>query len=814
MSPRRSAALLALLAAAPPASPAGPSGEELALVDGSGVRDVREVGEWSRRRGALEGSGSGAALLGEVELGGGDFTLEAEVSFDGVDRSEACFELAGGRFGFASRDPSSCVYVSGRELGVTGRGPHHLTGTERRFRDGKRYELQVRRRAGRVSFHVDGDELYGAELGDGPLGAFGFHAGGATLRVHAWRVAGELVRRDEGAAGASAPLRAAVDAAVDRGVEFLLAQQLRDGSWTANEDAYRSGQTALCTYALVKSGVPPDHPAVARALAFLEGHPPRETYTVACHLLALEAVGDAAHAARIEELAGALVDWQEKGVWGYPYKLDRSGGAGDLATRPDLSNSQFAALGLRAAAGAGVDVPARTWEHLLRAAYAFQEEPRRIEAAREEGRSGSGERSVAGFRYRLEDEIDVTGSMTAAGVCVVAICREALDGRLRGRAARDAQRSIELGLEWLGAHFTVRHNPGKDRYLLYYLYGLERVGALLDVERIGDHAWYVEGAQHLLATQTGAGAWAAQDAEADTCFALLFLRRATARAPRSGEDAVVAGRHSSPGEGEGVFLFGSGESELSLWVGGFAAGVAEAHGGAEGAKGLRIARVEYLVDGAVVATVDGDPGRGWRGERFPTRHRFLRPGVRRVTARAHLAGADGAAVVESTGFDVHVRAVMEPWMEGAARAWTRNLLLGREVDVQASSAWSKPHAAPLCADGREHTAWMAGKDDRSPSVVLEPGHPVLADTVVLTQGVSRRNEWGHGDRITQLALHVNREDGPRIVDVDPEQFAPIVVELGRRTAVRRIEIRVLSRVPGTRSPGQVGFAEVALELCD
>ncbi len=81
------------------------------------------------------------------------------------------------------------------------------------------------------------------------------------------------------------------------------------------------------------------------------------------------------------------------------------------------------------------------------------------------------------------------------------------------------------GLAWLSAHYDIDSNPGKGaHWLYYYLYGLERVGVLYGTEKIGSHDWYQEGAKFLLDKQGANGAW---NAEWDTCFAILFLKKAT-----------------------------------------------------------------------------------------------------------------------------------------------------------------------------------------------------------------------------------------------------------------------------------------------
>lgn len=70
-----------------------------------------------------------------------------------------------------------------------------------------------------------------------------------------------------------------------------------------------------------------------------------------------------------------------------------------------------------------------------------------------------------------------------------------------------------------------------------YLYGLERAGDLLGLRFFGKHDWYREGAEFLIGAQQAGGSWpgvakGAPNAHGETellrtCFALLFLKRAT-----------------------------------------------------------------------------------------------------------------------------------------------------------------------------------------------------------------------------------------------------------------------------------------------
>ena len=56
------------------------------------------------------------------------------------------------------------------------------------------------------------------------------------------------------------------------------------------------------------------------------------------------------------------------------------------------------------------------------------------------------------------------------------------------------------------------------------MYALERVGMLYGTEIMMTHEWYPEGAKQLIDDQKG-GSWG--DGTRDTCFAILFLKRAT-----------------------------------------------------------------------------------------------------------------------------------------------------------------------------------------------------------------------------------------------------------------------------------------------
>jgi len=77
----------------------------------------------------------------------------------------------------------------------------------------------------------------------------------------------------------------------------------------------------------------------------------------------------------------------------------------------------------------------------------------------------------------------------------------------------------------------------------YYLYGLERAGVLSLCLRFGKHDWYEEGANFLLRAQRADGSWSSDgmvSALSNTCFAILFLKKATTPVIGGGKELVIA----------------------------------------------------------------------------------------------------------------------------------------------------------------------------------------------------------------------------------------------------------------------------------
>jgi hypothetical protein len=355
--------------------------------------------------------------------------------------------------------------------------------------------------------------------------------------------------------------RKRVDAAVDRGVEALIRRQAENGSWSHKQFADNPlGLNALLTLACLKGGVKPYDESMKKAFAYMRTLKLERTYSVGVLLMALHAKYAGPHDAFAEQApdkygaAGAgekepcvtsmtpedrawmeqgvkfLLSHRKEGQWGYPHAK------GPLA-RGDLSNTQYALLGLWAASRCGVKVPPEAWLEILEWLTSYQEATG--PSARLAMNEVQGEYRIAwvedararGFRYRPENEI--TGSMTTAGLAGLAIAQDELwaSRRFTSELRSRTRKCIRDALAWLQENFDVTKNPGEPTgaWHTYYLYGLERAGILSRTRFLGKADWYLTGAEYLLGSQKGDGTWAQADTLTDTAFAVLFLRRSTQR---------------------------------------------------------------------------------------------------------------------------------------------------------------------------------------------------------------------------------------------------------------------------------------------
>lgn len=438
-----------------------------------------------------------------------------------------------------------------------------------------------------------------------------------------------------------------VEDAVERGCNWLKKQQLENGLWPDGTNPtygggtphkYEVGRSAFPIWALCKSGVFADDPAIEKAMNWLRKNyeawapqPPAPnpswcTYENACVVNAIEAYyiskweavdakldnpknrvkrdadgkvmkdangkpipitrwGTEEKGAKkkkkdrkitldpkdrklAERATKALVEAFQKGAYG-------TGGwrynnpDGNPGPKIDVSATQYAMLGFGAASRLGISYK----KDCLIDAYKFfmaEQDKDGPAVAREEKKEGEEEKKeeekpkkdpdkgtkvreykpkakdrARGWGYCRKDihskgdEISY-GSMTCAGICGLTVLRDELidDPTMASKYTKDmdakCNQAIADGLAWMVANWSVKNNPARGMYrFYYYLYALERLAMLGGLDYIGKHDWYYEGALVMLEQQDAEGGWTKVGNEVEpahiynTCYALLFLKRAT-----------------------------------------------------------------------------------------------------------------------------------------------------------------------------------------------------------------------------------------------------------------------------------------------
>ncbi|MEX1026080.1 MAG: hypothetical protein WD226_13480 [Planctomycetota bacterium] len=584
-------------------------------------------------------------------------------------------------------------------------------------------------------------------------------------------------------------LQPAIHAAIERGLAYLLDAQEPDGSWRFHQDQYPNGQTALALFTLLKCGLTLEHPAVQRARLWLMVHPPKKTYSTACQLLAFVELRDPSLAPYIESYTDLLIEWQTSRGWDYP------GG------HVDLSNHQFAALGLAAAAETGVTIRAKIWESAGEQALRWQAKD-------------------GGFSYTSSKQ--PTGSMTVAGLTTLGICRAQLArlGKLSNTREREWKQAADKAFDWLGVHWTPAKNPvpwndayEERRWYPYYLYGVERACTFYQRTLLERSDWYWEGARALVQKQGDAGDWSTiyGEPQPNTCFALLFLRRATAATSGSTATTTAWGESDATAA---VRLRGTGRGPLTVWLDGFGAELTSAHAWpAVRGAGLRVESVAYLVDGEPHATVPGDPSAAWSNERFPARLSGLASGERSIAARVLLVSDTGErTAVESKAFDVVVGRESPPWMLDYAEDRGRNLLDAARFDVEVSSADGDGNLKKeLAVDNLIGTGWLSAAGDTRAWIELDLARAVRAETLVLSQMRPEADDPEAGCRVTRVRIIVNGKDRNGLdVELEADPLRKTAVDLGKAVMIRKLRIEILDFEPGEKRTEQVGFAEIEL----
>lgn len=828
------AAAWILCFAAPRSQAQAPALSERTLVDGKTVQRLRYEGApWNRTKDGLTSSGD--PVWADELLTVNDGGVKLRVSLETFDGSGAALKVGGAYL--ILDGPDGNFAVDGEWYGSK---QQKLAPIAKYAAPGKAFEVEVRRTANTLSILVGGAALSTIDIGRASLGEVGIVPGRAKLSIDRWSLLGEtappvLTARDP-------VLQGQVETAIQRGVQYLVRQQMMDGTWGMMQKprggGFHGGTTALVAYTLLRSGLTLEHPAVQRAFAALDVLPYNETYTAGLMLVAYEASRESKYLPRMKAIAQKLLKDQRGGLWGYPTTWEGDWDKWNKdPSEADLSNTQYAVLGLRAAHHAGVEIPEKVWLETIEAVLDLQEDPYQVDApvrapSAEGGGLGTGSVSAggkvnaAGFGYRSNTE--VRPAMVAAGVSVIAIGRECLSNRIKGELGTRSFEGIQWGAAWLGDQFPFveadNQKPIWGGWPFYYAYGIERVGSLLGTELLGNHEWYAEGARWLLPRQSPTdGSWHANDFYggahpgnvSDTCFAILFLKRASRPTVKTRDFFAQPTIVDDPNEQ--VRLRVSGGSNAALWVASLSERALRKYGN-ETIGGVRVLKVEYLVDNKVVKTFDLDGAKPWQGEPFPYRHPLPNAGSYKIKARLTVLGADAAAgakepvgTIESKERVVLSEGSLQTWMLEAAAWRNRQVAPADAVKCSATSEYSGSDRAGNGLDGTMMTRWLCKADDAQPMWAVESsGAAFKFDSITIHPGQRGYADAGTSDRLVKLSVKVGKEK-PVEVACPANELEPTVVRFEKTQSAKRVEIRILERAAGGGLRGAAGFSEVILE---
>jgi squalene-hopene/tetraprenyl-beta-curcumene cyclase len=352
---------------------------------------------------------------------------------------------------------------------------------------------------------------------------------------------------------AQAPAAPDTKAAMQRGFDWLQAQQKANGSWS---DENYPALTALGLWAFANGDSPARTAVCARAAAFIAGFVQEDggiykkpsfwrrgglsVYNTAICMTALHAYDRQRYASVILKARTFIATNQFQGAsagsnaGGFGY--DRPGAG--MRSRADLSNTGWALMAMRATQGLE-DQRASSEKHAdvdWAAAASFASKLQNQDATDTAHYGGFGYNSVnergspANNRSGATKLVDY-GSMTYAG----------LESMLYAQVSADDPR-VRSAIAWAARHWSVTENPGQGSKGLYYYYTImAKALALAGSDNLPAGsgraiAWRNDLATQLLKTQQADGSWRNEDNtfwENDpalvTSYVLLALEKCAAK---------------------------------------------------------------------------------------------------------------------------------------------------------------------------------------------------------------------------------------------------------------------------------------------
>jgi squalene-hopene/tetraprenyl-beta-curcumene cyclase len=306
-------------------------------------------------------------------------------------------------------------------------------------------------------------------------------------------------KKEPGAPSISPQLKKDAQAAIEKGVQYLLQTQKDNGCWGDH-----IGITALATTAILKQPGAPhkQDPKLKKGLAFIAGLAKpnggiygegTENYSTAVSVMALIASGDSAYKPIIAKAQKYMTGVQ---ITGDPKDKNYGGLGYSSKGRADLPNLEYALEALKAS---GLPENDPVWQ---RAIQFIQ---------RTQNRTESNDQSYAlndgGFTYGpgmgwQDTGQNSYGSMTYAGILSYSYAN-----------LKKGDPRVESAMNWIKQHYTLDENPGVGQKAVYYYYmvfakALKAYGDPIIVDAKGRrHNWREELIKKMLELQKPEGYW-------------------------------------------------------------------------------------------------------------------------------------------------------------------------------------------------------------------------------------------------------------------------------------------------------------------
>ena len=324
---------------------------------------------------------------------------------------------------------------------------------------------------------------------------------------------------------------AKVQAAIDKGVEWLYTQRNANTHWEQGQPSHHNygGYTALVVYALLMADEDPQlNSGLSRSVHFMMNADMKGTYPICFRIHAWEVLP---HRERyrpvlvrdVTRLRGGAT---RHGYWGYTM----TGKGVDPNSRLDTSTTLAGGLGLWIGEEVGgITAKKVYWERIARGLVKHQ-------------------LADNGWCYNPATGQTGQGAMTAGALALL----HASYPHLSDATKLHVDKAIEKGMKWMDENFSATTHVNRGGFKNYYFAAVQHAGLFSGRRQFKEIDWYESICEHLIKTQSNHGAWGSVE---ETAFAIAFLCRGgivyeSSSSEKQAEEATPASNATDEAEDE------------------------------------------------------------------------------------------------------------------------------------------------------------------------------------------------------------------------------------------------------------------------